>query len=189
MIWNNYLSARYAISSKHTPYPVPRTSYLIICTALLTIVMTACYSFSGASIPPNVKTFSVEYFPNRATMVNPTLSPEFTDGLRSYISSRSSLRETGDGTPDIEISGEITGYTLTPMAAQSDAQAALQRFTITVKVNFANNVNTKDSFTQTFTVFRDFDSSLDFSGVEAQFTKEITDQMMDDIFMKAFGNW
>jgi hypothetical protein len=108
--------------------------------------------------------------------------------LRSYISSRSSLRAT-EGTPDIEISGEITGYTLTPMAAQADAQAAYQRFTIVVKVNFANNVNTKDTFTQSFSVFRDFDSSLDFFDVEPSLVKEILEQMIDDIFMRAFGNW
>jgi hypothetical protein len=150
--------------------------------------MTGCYSFSGASIPPNIKTFSVDFFPNRATMVNPTLSAEFTDGLRSYISSRSSLRPS-EGIPDIEISGEITAYTLTPMAAQTDAQAALQRFTITVRVNFANNVNTKDSFSQSFSAFRDFDSSIDFSSVEDGFMRQIIEELVDNIFMRAFGNW
>ena len=160
---------------------------LIFCF-LLSFALVGCYSFSGASIPPNIKTFSVEFFPNRATLVNPTLSSEFTDALRSYISSRSSLR-ISEGNPDIEISGEIVNYTLTPMAAQADAQAALQRFTITVKVNFANNVNTSASFSQNFSGSRDFDSSRDFFDIEAQLVKEILDEMIDGIFMKAFGDW
>jgi hypothetical protein len=157
---------------------------------LLSFTLAACYSFSGASIPPDVKTFAVDFFPNRATMVNPTLSGDFTDGLRSYISSRSSLRPTED-VPDIEISGEITEYSLTPMAAQTDAQAALQRLKITIKVNFANNVpaHAKDSFSESFSVHRDFDSSVDFSSVEAEFVKQIIDELVDNIFMKAFGNW
>jgi len=160
----------------------------LIPTTLLAITLIGCYSFSGASIPPNIRTFSVDMFQNRATMVNPVLSNEVTDGLRSYITSRSNLREI-DGTPDIEITGEITAYTLTPMAAQADAQAALQRFTITVRVNFANNVTTADSFSQNFSVFRDFDSSLDFNSVEDGFMKEIVEELINNIFMRAFANW
>jgi hypothetical protein len=130
----------------------------------------------------------VDFFPNRATLINPTLSSDFTDGLRNHITSRSSLRETEDS-PDIEISGEIAAYTLTPMAAQADAQAALQRLTITVRVNFANNVNTRDSFNQSFSIHRDFDSSLDFSEEEPALVAEILEQMINDIFQRAFGNW
>ena len=155
---------------------------------LSAFTLAGCYSFSGASIPPNIRTFSVDLFQNRATMVNPVLSEELADGLRSFISSRSNLRET-DGAPDIEISGEIVAYTLTPMAAQADAQAALQRFTITIRVNFANNVTTADSFTQNFSVFRDFDSSFDFSDVEDQFMKEIVEELVNNVFMRAFAQW
>ena len=165
-----------------------RISLFFLGITLSIILGTACYSFSGASIPPNVRTFSIEFFPNRAPLVNPSLSADVTDGLRSYISSRSSLRED-EFNPDIEISGEITDYSLTPIAAQADAQAALQRLTITVRVNFANNVNSNDSFTQTFSIFRDFDSSLDFSSLEDDLVREILDEMVDRIFMRAFGNW
>ncbi|MDO8928694.1 MAG: hypothetical protein Q7W54_06875, partial [Bacteroidota bacterium] len=56
---------------------------LILLTAVFaTAIFTACkvsYSFTGASIAPNVKTFSVYYFPNRARLVNPNLSQLFTD--------------------------------------------------------------------------------------------------------------
>jgi hypothetical protein len=162
---------------------------LIILSVLLTVLLPGCYSFSGASIPPNIKTITVNYFPNKATLINPTLSADFTDKLRSYISSRSSLKEAAEGDADIEVSGEISAYTLTPLAAQSDAQAALQRLSISIKVNFANNVNTKDSFSQTFTVYRDFDSSLDLSAVEDGLVTEITNELIDKIFMQAFGNW
>ena len=165
-----------------------RISLFLFGISLSIVLGTACYSFTGASIPPNIRTFSVDMFQNRATMINPVLSSEFTDGLRTYISSRSSLREVDD-MPDIEISGEITAYTLTPMAAQADAQAALQRFSITINVNFANNVTPADSFAQRFTAFRDFDSSIDFNSVEEGFMMEIIDQIINEVFMRAFGNW
>jgi len=127
-------------------------------------------------------------FQNRATMVNPVLSLEITDGLRDHITSRSNLVEIS-GSGDIEISGEITGYTLMPMAAQADAQAALQRFTISIRVNFANNVTPADSFTQSFSVYRDFDSTIDFAFVEENLMREIVEQLINDVFMRAFANW
>ncbi len=162
---------------------------LFIYTILVAFTCCGCYSFSGASIPPEIKTFSLDYFPNRATLINPTLSAELTDKLRSYISSRSSLLENTDGNADIDITGEISDYSVTPMAAQSDAQAALQRLSITVKVNFANNVNSKDNLSPSFTIYRDFDSALDLSDVEESLVAEILEEMVDDIFMAAFGNW
>ena len=162
---------------------------ILILFAIFATTLISCYSFSGASIPPNIRTFSVDMFQNRATVVNPVLSMELTNGLRSYITSRSNLRET-DGAPDIEISGEITAYTLTPMAAQADAQAALQRFSITVRVNFTNNVTPADSFSRTLpAVFRDFDSSLDFAPLEDGLMREIVEQIINDIFMAAFAQW
>ena len=48
----------------------------------LTAVLVSCtvkYSLSGASIPPDAKTFSVAYFPNNAPMVAPVLSATMTD--------------------------------------------------------------------------------------------------------------
>ena len=55
-------------------------------TALCAALLTGCgvaikYSLSGASIPPDAKTFSVAYFPNNATMVAPILSSTLTDAL------------------------------------------------------------------------------------------------------------
>jgi len=37
------------------------------------------YSFTGASISPEVKTISIQYFPNNAPLIEATLSQSFTD--------------------------------------------------------------------------------------------------------------
>ncbi|MDX9908205.1 MAG: hypothetical protein RBS23_01995, partial [Mariniphaga sp.] len=43
------------------------------------------YSFTGANISPQVKTYSVYYFPNRSRLINPTLSQSFTEALREKL--------------------------------------------------------------------------------------------------------
>ncbi len=52
------------------------------------IVFNSCkvkYSFSGASISPLAKTFSVHYFQNRAQLVQPQLSQTLTNALIDKI--------------------------------------------------------------------------------------------------------
>ena len=51
------------------------------------------YSFTGANISPQVKTYSVYYFPNRARLINPTLSQSFTEALREKLQRQTSLNE------------------------------------------------------------------------------------------------
>ena len=45
------------------------------------------------------------------------------------------------------------------------------------------------SFSQNFTRFRDYDSSLSLNDVEEALIKQINEELVEDIFNKAFVNW
>jgi hypothetical protein len=45
------------------------------------------------------------------------------------------------------------------------------------------------SFEQTFSRFRDYDSGLSLSDVEEALMKQINEELVEDIFNKAFVNW
>ena len=52
---------------------------------LLLVSISGCrigYSFSGASISPEMKTISVQFFANQAPLFQPTLSTTFTESLK-----------------------------------------------------------------------------------------------------------
>ena len=52
---------------------------------VLATVVTACkigYSFTGAQISPLIKTVFIDYFSNRARVVNPNLSQTFTEKMK-----------------------------------------------------------------------------------------------------------
>ena len=66
-----------------------RTTILLL--LLATIFYSGCYSFKDVSIPPEVKTVHVNYIENRATYVNPQLSPQLTDRLRQKINNQTRL--------------------------------------------------------------------------------------------------
>ena len=146
------------------------------------------YSFSGASISPEVKTVAVQFFPNRANIVNPTLSQDFSDALRDQIRDQTSLIfMTSSG--DVNFEGEIVEYRTSPLAITGDDRAAMNRFTIGIKVKFTNIIDPEQDFEKVFNRYQDYDSSNDLSDVEEVLVEAILKQITEDIFNQAFVNW
>ena len=67
--------------------------YISIITIAILLTLQGCgiYSFTGASIPPEAKTIAVQFFPNRALLIQPTLSQTFTDALKDKFVGQSGL--------------------------------------------------------------------------------------------------
>lgn len=157
---------------------------------LLISLLQACgvYSFTGASIPPEAKTISVQYFPNKAQLVEPILSPFFTDKLRDQFTRQTNL-EMVDRNGDLAIEGEITEYKTTPVAIQSDQTSALNRLSITVNVRFVNMYEPDKDFEQKFTSFLDYPSDSEYNTVKDELFEGVTEMLTTDIFNKAVINW
>ena len=145
------------------------------------------YSFSGASIPAEVKTVAVDYFPNHAQLVNPMLSNNFTNALRDAMTNQTTLDmvETGG---DLAFEGEITDYKTTPVAITGQT-AAMNRLTVTVKVRFSNRIDDTKDFEQSFSRYEDYPSDQDLNAVQESLTATIIEALVEDIFNKALVNW
>lgn len=157
---------------------------------ILILGFTGCgvYSFTGASISPEVKTISVHYFPNNAPLVNSTLSQEFTQTLKDKFTSQTSLIIV-DKSGDLNLEGEITAYSTRPIAIQGDETAALNRLSITVRVRYTNTFDETQDFESNFTQYQDYSSTTNLSSVEEGLILEINKALVEDIFNKAVVNW
>lgn len=165
-------------------------SYGLLLTALclLAVSCKVNYSFSGASVSPDVKTVSIQYFKNSASLAKPTLSQSLTEALKDIFTSQTNLGiVTNSG--DLNFEGEIVNYSTAPAAIQSNDLAALNRLTITIRVKFVNLKDEKKNFETTFSRFADFKTSQNFSSVQNQLEQEINQQLVQDIFNKAMINW
>lgn len=167
-----------------------------LCTAALILAAAVCllssckvsYSFTGANISADVKTFSVYYFPNRARLVNPTLSTDFTEKLKEKMLRQTSLKEeTENG--DLVFEGQITDYDVRPMAIQKEDLAAQNRLTVTVRLKYTNNKDHEQDFDRSFSSYEDFSSSMSLNDVESSIVPEILEKLMDDIFNATIANW
>lgn len=167
---------------------------VIVVAAIIAVLAVSCgykvtYNLSGGSIPPEAKTFSVAYFPNNAPMVAPTLSNALTEGLRDKFSRQTRLQQVEEG-GDFAFEGEISNYTSTTASVSSGDYALQNRLTITVKVSFQNAVDQTLSFNnKSFSSYADYDSSQLLVDVQDQLIEEIVEDLVNDIYMAAAGNW
>jgi hypothetical protein len=162
---------------------------------MLVVILNACkigYSFTGASISPAVKTVFVDFFTNRARVVNPMLSQTFTEKMKDKFVNETGLSmESSQG--DLEFSGEITGYEVRPLSIQQSEQgrdfASMNRLTVTVKVVFTNNKDHEQDFNTSFSAYYDWESTRSLNEVESDAVNVIVEQLVDDIFNKSVANW
>ncbi len=156
------------------------------------LIFTICgckvYSFTGASISPEIKTISVSYFPNHASIVQPSLSQIITEKLKEKFISQSGLRVI-DTDGDLDFEGRITNYTTNPINIQGNETAAQNRLTIAIQVKFVNKSEPKNNFETSFSRYADYDSNSNLISVEDELITKISDQLIDDIFNKAVINW
>lgn len=165
---------------------------LILVAVALCVAAPACrisYKLNGAALDYNLfKTINVAQFPIRAALVYPPLQQIFEDGLLDYIS-RNTRLQTTDGASDLQLEGEITGYTLTPQAVTEDAYASRTRLTISVRVKYINNKQEGKDLDQTFSAYQDFDSSEMLNDVQEQLCQQICEELVQLIFNATLGNW
>ncbi|MBS1545549.1 MAG: LptE family protein [Bacteroidetes bacterium] len=159
------------------------------------VAMQGCgvYSFSGAAT--SAKTIAVDPFFNNTDLAPANLGQVFTNRVKDYYQQNSSLRVIPEN-GELHIEGIISEYRINPIAPVSTNDpnqpypAALSRLTIAVKVTYEDNINSKNNFKdRTFSFYRDFDNSLNFTSVQEDLEKKIFDQILIDIFNATVANW
>lgn len=148
---------------------------------------------SGATT--NAETISIAEFYNNADLGPANMGQTFTNDIKNYFVQNSSLRVVPQE-GELQLEGEITNFVLTPIAptATNDPRgitsASSTRLTITVKATYINTLDEKMSFKdKTFSFYKDFPNELTVSDVEEQFTKQIFDRIINDIFNASVANW
>ncbi len=158
---------------------------------LIAISYSSCkiYSFTGASVSPDLKTIAVENFVNKSQNGNTSITQDLTDKLRNRFVAETPLKITTVD-PDLEMKGTLVNYAVSSQAATGGVGlAALNRLTLTVRVEFTNNKNEAENWEQSFSRFADYPSTSNLLQVERELIEDINRQLSDDIFNRAFVNW
>ena len=166
---------------------------LLIFFLLINTQSCGIYSFTGASIPPGVTTFQVNFFENLAgnrpgSTVEPGLDNDFTNALQDIIINQTNLNLVSEG-GELIYEGEITKYSVTPMAATANITAAQNRLEMSVDFRFFNIKKEDDDFEKKYSFFYDFPAELQVYDVIDSAHKEIFDRITQDIFNDTLAKW
>jgi len=163
---------------------------VIATVALMATASTSCnnirYSFRDVSIPDSIKTFKVNYIENKATYINPQISPQLTDRLRQKIVQQTRLKQT-NGDADWEINGTITEYTFSTSGI-SNQQSVSNRINITVQIE-VNNLREGEIVPYSVSRNFDFPSTQTLQQAEVELLNKIIQGLADDIFNRLFSQW
>jgi hypothetical protein len=158
-------------------------------TTFIIASLSSCYSFKGITIPSDVNTYFVDNFQNNALGAPGDINQRFSEALRAKIRNESRL-SYNEQNPDIEFSGNIVRFTITPEAPQAGNTVALNKLEIAVAVDYVNNKDeSKNWKAKQFTFFRTFGSDQDFISIQDGLIDEIFKQLMENIFNEAFTGW
>ena len=125
------------------------------------------YPLSGAILLKELvyllklKTFTVAKFENFSRNVVPTLAQTFSEDLKSSVLSQTRLNYL-EVNGDLEFSGAITEYSISPIAPQANETTQFSRLQISVEINYFSVFNEEDSWTSRFSRFADYESTANF---------------------------
>ena len=145
--------------------PLVFTLFIVLCCDSCKLAKVS-YNMTGGSLNPDIKTFSVDYFPNKALLVVPYLSTLFTEKLQTYMRTKTSLKEVTDNNGDIRFEGQIVGYNQRPIDIQRDEVATNNRLTIEIQVKYTNTKDDKFDFNTRFSNYKDYGIEEDFNSIE-----------------------
>lgn len=173
-------------------------AYRKLTYVIITLLSFGCgvYSFTGASISPEVKTISFQDFFNNSPLGPSNMSVLFTEKIKDYFERNTNL-EIVDENGDLEIEGTIENFSLSPVAPTAEGGRNAQYFTgltrLTVRVNASYLNKTDEQFNfenKSFSFYKDFDQNTEeLSSNEQEFVEEIFDQIVLDIFNSSVANW
>lgn len=167
-------------------------SFLRFSSLLVTaLLLTACYSFRGISIPEGVETAYLPLFVDNAVGAPPTLYIDVTERLRDKVRDEARLTITDDD-PDIQLTGTLVDFRVTAEAATAGDQTAafsrLNKLTIVVAIEYKNLRNPQEEgWKQNFSDVFNFPGETPLASVQDEAIDEILELINEKIFNKAFA--
>lgn len=167
------------------------TRKLLTALLLSLTVLSSCtvnYSFTGADIPADANTFSVQQFQIATPQAGPDYGLVLSESFKDLMLAQTRL-DLADKRGDLQFEGVVTGYQIGNAAISSEEFTSLNRLTITVKVKYTNTIEKDKSFEKNFSRFVDYDSQQNFSDIEPDLVDDVNGQLVQDIFDASLGAW
>ncbi|MEX0771935.1 MAG: LPS assembly lipoprotein LptE [Balneolales bacterium] len=159
---------------------------------LLSFTMGGClqYSFTGISIPSDVRTIYIPHFTDESGSGLGDLGNRLNDALVNRFVNQSRLQLTGDSEDaDILLEGRIMGFSNSPYTIGGDNRAELNQVQISVSSSFSYSSEEEPVWDKSFSGSYEYDPNVDPIDGENAAAQEALNRIADNMFNDALGDW
>lgn len=164
----------------------------IVTLVILAFLFGNCvqYSFTGISIPSDVRTIYIPFFSDQSGSGMGDLSDQLNDALVNRFVNQSRLQLSGNlEDADVIIDGQITGYTNRPYTVGGDERAELNQVQISVRSSFRYINEELPEWDKSFSGSFQYDPNVDPAEGEDNAALEALNRIADNMFNDALGDW
>lgn len=156
------------------------------------IVLNGCisYSFTGTSIPSDVQTIYIPFFPDRSQSGLGNLSDRLNRALVNRFINQSRLSLANDQeTSDAWLEGALQSYVNRPFSIGGDEQANRNEVQISVRATFQFASDEEPIYTKTFSGNATYDVIENPVEGELEAAETALQQIADNMFNDAVSSW
>jgi hypothetical protein len=167
-----------------------KITYSILLVIVLLFAGCIRYSFTGTSIPSDVRTIYIPFFPDRSQSGLGDLSDRLNRALvnRFVNQSRLSLSNEQDNS-DAYVEGAIQTYRNRPFSIAGDQQANLNEIQITVQATFQFAKDDEPLWSKSFTGSATYDVLENPVDGEIEAAEAALQQISNNMFNDAVSDW
>jgi hypothetical protein len=147
-----------------------------------------CYSFTGASVPPHLKTVAIPLVDDQSGFGEPGLRERFTTDLTNLFISDNSLEVADRSKADAIIEGVVTSITDAPSTIEQGDQVTKRRITVTTRFVMKDMKLRRTMWEKTFSNWGDYPSGGGPSQRQGGLSEAIR-KVSEDVLLEAVSGW
>jgi len=157
---------------------------------IVAILVEGCfsYSFTGASVPPHLKTIGIPIALDQSGFGDPILRDEFSRQLVDVFVQDNSLQIADKTTSDALLETVITAVRNTPEVVQGGDAVSKWKIAVTVRATFQDLRLKKKVWEKDFSQFGLYDASAGLTG-RTEGLKEAIRKLTEDILLESVSGW
>lgn len=163
---------------------------LLLFVGISLLNFTGCYgySFTGASVPPHLKTIAIPIAEDRSGSGEPGLREMFTEKLTRFFIEDNSLEVAERTNADAIVECSIVSLTSGPSVITGGETVSLLRITVGVKAVYRDLVERRTVFDKNFSNYGEYSASGTFEDRRAAIELAL-DRIAEDILLETVSGW
>jgi hypothetical protein len=153
------------------------------------VTLQGCvYSFTGASVPPHLKTIAIPLIEDQSGFGEAGLREQFTTQLQQLFISDNSLEVADRAGADAILEGAIVSISDAPAVVSQGEQVTRRRITVSCRFSFQDMKLRKKMWDKNFSQWGDYESGGGLSQRSAGI-QDALKKIADDVLLETVSGW